>query len=1462
MPRLWARTGAALLLGDSENVASDYEGRIFLSSENKMPDPTLVQFDARGNLEYWDLLAPPAPDGWYAFCKQVRNFVSTTLSAGITAGATTLAVTDATGFPRVGTGDYFVTIDNEVLRVTAGHSTRNWTVVRGAQGTTAAPHAAGARVSAFLRDEQSEFRQQGEKMPMGRDFYWQRGDLDPGPTLSDKEKRARVANPPEAPNVTVVTLGGAEGYAAGDWYLGKAWITGNNPATSNEITPTGPAVKVTLTQGQKIRLYLDESPPEGVTGIAWVMGRSPITMRVQERTNVQRRVPESVVLGGPFRRTRDQIGPTSPNRTQAIPGGIKRRVEPSMRDPEAFITEVAFQLRTDQGWSPRSASFAVSQPARDTSPVSEEARLEMTSAADASGGSARITLGNLDGSRDTIDINAAASEGPASIASGIRGHAFGGWKTGGQGSVVTFVAELAGARPDASYSPGTSGAAGNMTTTTQGVSPRSSSVFAFRPEKMGQEVREWRPLFIAADGNWWTIQLSRGGFGKDQWAELHTIETRPEIGEQGHLVGGWHGQGRPRMIPEDEADQSGVEAPEAITDEAIEVFGEERMKPGDYVWRTAYGVGDEKSAPSPRSKVVRLRESSAGSGTSDQVMRVSRPHIQNITNDRFVDQDRDGLDLNWNDANPLPPGVYVGTENGVLTINATGAVNGDAFTLVRIQDEPVQINPNRVYTVRIKADCDRYTSGSQRLQVRYFKQEGDGSYTLLDFDPVEIVMGAQTGDDAETVWVRFGPRGSAADQWYPANTTHIRLAFHVNLYEGAEPDLRVRWSNLAMFVGMGAARKRWPLNTAIGNPSDEDEKRVPADEDNEKPYPNGPYCRVVENPKDGARARAAVTLLANHGFENDNPSTPELSHPTPTNGIVTTVNREAAVSGIRGLLIERATAQNNSARGVVRWDGSNNRSRFAFSAEYKFLKPWRVNGVPSGTGYIMRGRDNAALRNVFDIYLNAENDRLVVSGASGASSLTANVTTRAIKGSRWRIEVECSGVGTSSGKIECRARRGNQRIELAVLSGLDWSGLNATFCEAGVITSPNNSTFAIGLDRVRATSESEIDTEAIPGNYPEYWAPEGTPYGDDRFMVGMKVPVKPSAHCILSAFIGSENLDKTAEIFKTVLKDGDGVVRLKNEALGVLRGDEHWERYWIHFETPPNSEYLEFIGNRIGGGLLRAMGLQLDFGRTAAEGPRPFTNTKATSGYITVTYDTAIPGGDPLDGTLESNPAWLRAAAVVEHDHDRGEPPTTSHSLQFATASTRGAIGSTPWRNTLALVESNDGKQRFVGVRVNLFGTLTRSPVLKAVLMDIARREPIFLDADAQEYPSGCFIGNWPVPQMRRTLVTHEYADGRTGFDDLTIGVPPRTVSGFALRAFSDAGVKAISADAGRDEGVYVVEAYGKRYRIRLLELPFSTDRSKHWTTQPVVDAGRGLDAFWRHDSGDLTAEVLSEESL
>lgn len=110
-----------------------------------------------------------------------------------------------------------------------------------------------------------------------------------------------------------------------------------------------------------------------------------------------------------------------------------------------------------------------------TAATPEVVKLTITSAADADGGDVQVSLGNLTGTLDAYNITVAASDSAITVANKIANRAGGylGWNaaqgTAPSDNEVTFTAQSGGARLNASYDPLTGGAAGTMTTTTEGV---------------------------------------------------------------------------------------------------------------------------------------------------------------------------------------------------------------------------------------------------------------------------------------------------------------------------------------------------------------------------------------------------------------------------------------------------------------------------------------------------------------------------------------------------------------------------------------------------------------------------------------------------------------------------------------------------------------------------------------------------------------------------------------------------------------------------------------------------------------------------------------------------------------------------------------------------------------------------------------------------------------------------------
>lgn len=90
-----------------------------------------------------NLIATPASDA-------DDNGLVTTLAAAVVDTTGTSLTVAAAAPASLQSGQFRIRIDNEIMVVTAGQSTTTWTVTRGAEGSTAATHANGAKIRHYL----------------------------------------------------------------------------------------------------------------------------------------------------------------------------------------------------------------------------------------------------------------------------------------------------------------------------------------------------------------------------------------------------------------------------------------------------------------------------------------------------------------------------------------------------------------------------------------------------------------------------------------------------------------------------------------------------------------------------------------------------------------------------------------------------------------------------------------------------------------------------------------------------------------------------------------------------------------------------------------------------------------------------------------------------------------------------------------------------------------------------------------------------------------------------------------------------------------------------------------------------------------------------------------------------------------------------------------------------------------
>lgn len=147
-------------------------------------------------------------------------------------------------------------------------------------------------------------------------------------------------------------------------------------------------------------------------------------------------------------------------------------------------------------------------------------------------GAAATSSGNVTVTLNGVDKNVAVEneDTTSEVAGKIRSTSFPGWTTGGSDATVTFTATTKGAKTDAEYSAGATGATGTMTTTTQGDSVPITITITGTP-KYDNAI-----TVIAADGTKATGTNSSGtvtfagGIDGDKYIALYQVdETNAQV---------------------------------------------------------------------------------------------------------------------------------------------------------------------------------------------------------------------------------------------------------------------------------------------------------------------------------------------------------------------------------------------------------------------------------------------------------------------------------------------------------------------------------------------------------------------------------------------------------------------------------------------------------------------------------------------------------------------------------------------------------------------------------------------------------------------------------------------------------------------------------------------------------------------------------------------------------------------
>lgn len=886
----------------------------------------------------------------------------------------------------------------------------------------------------------------------------------------------------------------------------------------------------------------------------------------------------------------------------------------------------------------------------------------------------------------------------------------------------------------------------------------------------------WYPEIQGSDGQWYV--LKRGG--ARPWMGINgraTVYHLPGSNAENRLWGWATAEQSARKLE----DTSGIPGPDSALSTPGEL-GLERLPPGNYSARTTFAIGDEESAPSP-PQTFTLRD--AGGGVSDQVIRVYSPVEQSIPNDRYADKRPDGLDLDWE--TPPVPDVLVESGDGVLRVTDTSLSTNDAT--VRISGRFPLEQTVSVLKMRIKHFGDFYEGGSWAALLTFHDEDGEqtgvATRVLSQFQSAQDFVLRKT----------IGPHGTNAQIKMPPEATQAYIALrhygHRLTEEGTTPSqrwLQYEIRDVGLFRG-SAPNKRYPVDFGLYSDGDIPDRLSPDIERPELPYPPGAYCRVVEHPIDPADT-PSTEIISVFGFEGGPGQTKTgWWH----NG---TITEEAALRGRYGL---------HCARG----------ERTSYDTPATDRLAARTIFVPIGLGpdgvatmATINGTDGPLAQ-----MLLRPNGSLNLWVKDGASTKSSNALLGVQPHSEVQVEIVASGANSTSGRARAIVILDGVRYPDVTFENLDWSGQWIESSDSGPISAPAG--FEAYVDHVFITEDGITDTDPLPGNFCEFWSPPSTPYSRDNFMRGYKQPITEGQYTV-SAHLGSQNITKEAELLPTVVLDEQGNVLQDNGPLASLVGDNDWERHHLTFDAPEGAAYIEFIGGLVADGLIRAQAPQLEEGSLSN-----FEWRYPSEGYFLSTLDTALPGGNPRP-ELESARSFEALDAVTTNEE------STSVTLSIRAGDTLDEMDDAIWRDSLADLLAHEGVKRFVQVHC-LLSTLDlqQSPGVRSLFLDCKRSYPMLLRADGSEFLSACEAPMYSAPQPLRNLVTREYADGRTGVEDIGRSDPMPKLEGLALRCYRESAAREIAWLQGYDNGLFILETPKDEKAIRFSGASFELENPK-----------------------------------
>ena len=514
---------------------------------------------------------------------------------------------------------------------------------------------------------------------------------------------------------------------------------------------------------------------------------------------------------------------------------------------------------------------------------------------------------------------------------------------------------------------------------------------------------------------------------------------------------------------------------------------------------------------------------------------------------------------------------------------------------------------------------------------------------------------------------------------------------------------------------------------------------------------------------------------------------------------------------------------------------------FAMGAQKRFIT------TPVGTDVtLLQTRD--ATGPTMEIKITA--GRRLMYRANGSTAWTAFVD-GIEDGERLYFEMKGENFGTANGimRLYAGATHDEELRQVGMLTGINWTGRNVTSVRAGAVelSGTATNTWDYHMGEVILSTDGKVKKQYLPGNYIEYYGPDGTPPNETYGVTGLGIPVFPGDTMTHSIFAACSGLEKGEDqiLGATFYNAKDEEVDQIPYLVDFNDIESEWRRYSKTFTVPSDAAYMMYDRNNIGQGTYKIQALQIEDGGTATL----FTAKHSTTGNVRVKFDSVTPGcepGKPMDN-IGRAVDLLRMGfnGLVEDNEDI--------SLQIASAATKNGTYSAYFTSVDTVPEN-----RWYELKATLTTTdVNSTPILKGLWLNFQRPFPMLLKSNGEEYQGGTLINNMPPPADRRLVEVHQMDDGSGGFTTWGSDRPTAWIEPFEVNAFRDSTLSEITGHVGEGESTFMIEWFGTLYKVRVIDpIEFETRRASRI---PLTDESED---FFRHVITMPRCEVIGSEEI